>query len=72
MKIKIEFEIEIEDGFWFDPSYPDEAEWFMGTLNSGGDTWATLYSNELGDAIGETNNFKYTILWNNNKMILSH
>ena len=62
MKLKIEFEIELEDGFWFNPECPDEVEWFMEVLNDKENTFAQLHSNDIGDTLGESNNFKYTIL----------
>lgn len=62
MKIKLEFEIEVEDGFWFDPDCPDETEWFINMLNDKENTFAILHSNDIGDSLGQSNNFKYKII----------
>lgn len=62
MRIKVEFEIKLEDGFWFNPDCPEETEWFMGILNDKENTFAILHSNEIGDSLGESNNFKYEII----------
>lgn len=61
MILKVEFEIEIEDGFWFDPDCQEETEWFMNMLNDKENTFAMLHSNEIGDSLGESDNFKYEI-----------
>jgi len=62
MKLKIEFEIEVEDGLWFDPELPEEVAWFMDILNDKENTLAILHSNEFGDTIGSTSNFKIKII----------
>jgi hypothetical protein len=61
MKIKIEFELDIKDT-WLHPEDPEELEWFIEVLNDKENTNAMLWSNEIGDEIGSTNNFKYDIL----------
>ena len=62
MKIKVEFEIEVEDGFWFDPDCQDETDWFINMLNDKENTFAILHSNDVGDSLGQSNNFKYEII----------
>jgi hypothetical protein len=61
MKIKIECEIELTD-----TSYSleeDEIDFFKSLLdNEEGMTNVRLWSNEIGDEIGMTSNFKYEIL----------
>jgi len=60
MKIKIECEIEVDGSLWFNDE--DEKEWFIETLSDKENTMVILWSNEVGDSIGETFNFKYEIL----------
>lgn len=62
MKIKIECEIEVDDTFG-DFQDQEEIDWFMSLLdNEEGMTNVRLWSNEVGDEIGTTSNFKYEIL----------
>ena len=62
MKIKIECEIEVDDTFG-DFQDQDKIDWFMSLLdNKEGMTNVRLWSNEVGDEIGTTSNFKYKIL----------
>lgn len=60
MKIKIECEIEVEDSYWFNDE--EELLWFKDILNDKEGTFVQLWSNEVGDEIGQTSNFKYEIL----------
>jgi len=60
MRIKIECEIEVDESLWF--SDEEEKEWFIETLSDKENTMVILWSNEVGDSIGETFNFKYEIL----------
>lgn len=63
MKIKIECEIEVDEHLWYDTDDKNEAEWFKSLLdNEEGMTNVRLWSNEIGDEIGVTSNFKYEIL----------
>ena len=62
MKIKIECEIEVDDT-WCNSIDQEEIDWFMELLdNEEGMTSVSLWSNEVGDEIGMTSNFKYEIL----------
>jgi hypothetical protein len=62
MKIKIECEIEVDDNFWWSDD-KEEQDWFIELLdNEEGMTNVRLWSNEIGDEIGMTSNFKYEIL----------
>lgn len=61
MKIKIECEIEVDDNMWFSNLDEEENEWFISLLNDGS-TMVILHSNEVGDEMGHTTNFKYKIL----------
>lgn len=63
MKIKIECEIEVDDNVWGNFIDQEEIDWFMELLdNEEGMTSVSLWSNEVGDEIGMTSNFKYEIL----------
>ena len=62
MKIKVEFELDINENFWCSHLDEKEMEWFLSLLNDGESTSAILWSNEVGDEIGSTTNFKYEIL----------
>lgn len=63
MKIKIECEIEVDEHLWYDTDDDDEIGWFKSLLdNEEGMTNVRLWSNEIGDEIGVTSNFKYEIL----------
>lgn len=59
MKIKIECEIDVDETVWY--SNKEEKEWFKSLLNDKGDAMIILWSNEIGDEIGQTSNFKYEI-----------
>ena len=60
MKLKIEAIIEIDEALWFNDF--EEREWFEDILNDKEGTFLQLWSNEVGDEIGQTSEFKYEIL----------
>jgi hypothetical protein len=62
MKIKIEAVIEVEDDYWYSHVDEEELEWFKSLLNDKEQTMVVLHSNEVGDTIGQTFDFKYEIL----------
>ncbi len=63
MKIKIECIIEVDDDTWCSHADKEEMEWFKSLLdNEEGMTNVRLWSNEVGDEIGMTSDFKYKIL----------
>jgi hypothetical protein len=62
MKIKIEAVIEIEDDLWFSHADKEELEWFKSVLNDKEGTMLILHSNDVGDTMGETFDFKWEIL----------
>ena len=60
MKIKIEAIIEVNDSLWCNDE--DELLWFIDVLEDKKDTFVQLWSNDVGDEIGQSSNFKYEIL----------
>lgn len=60
MKIKIEAIIEVDDSLWCNDE--DELLWFIDVLEDKKDTFVQLWSNDVGDEIGQSSNFKYEIL----------
>ena len=64
MKIKIEAVIDVDDSYNF--SDQDEIDWFNSVLDDKKHTHLILWSNDIGDDIGHTFNFKYEII-NQNK-----
>jgi len=63
MKIKIEAIIEVDEDLWYSHADNEEHQWFKSLLdNEEGMTNVRLWSNEVGDEIGVTSNFKYEIL----------
>jgi hypothetical protein len=62
MKLKIEAVIEIEDDLWFSHADKEELEWFKSVLNDKEATMLILHSNDVGDTMGETFDFKWEIL----------
>jgi hypothetical protein len=62
MRIKIECEIEVDENIWGSHADKEEHEWFKSILEDKEDTMLILWSNEVGDEIGQTSNFKYEIL----------
>jgi len=60
MKIKIEAIIEVHESFNdFDE---EEMEWFVSMLDDKKYTFLILHSNDFGDEIGHTHDFKYEII----------
>lgn len=62
MKIKIECEIEVDENLWCSHLDEEEMEWFISVLNDKENTMVILHSNDVGDTIGETYNFKWQII----------
>ena len=63
MKIKIECEIEVDENTWCSHLDAEEFEWFKSLLDDkSNESMVILWSNEVGDEIGQTSEFKYTIL----------
>ena len=63
MKIKIECEIEVDENMWCSHLDKEEFEWFKSLLDDkSNEPMVILWSNEVGDEIGQTSNFKYEIL----------
>ncbi len=62
MKIKIEAVIDVEDDLWYSHADEEELEWFKSLLNDKENILIVLHSNDVGDTIGQTNNFKWEIL----------
>ena len=62
MKIKIEAVIEVKDDVWYSNADQEELEWFKSLLNDKEQTMVVLHSNEVGDTIGHTFDFKWEIL----------
>ena len=61
-KIKIECEIEFNEDIWYSHNDEEELEWFISLLNDKENTMVVLHSNDIGDTIGQTNNFKWKII----------
>ena len=62
MKIKIECEIEVDENIWGSHADKEEHEWFKSLLDDkSNEPMVILWSNEIGDEIGQTSNFKYKI-----------
>jgi predicted NUDIX family phosphoesterase len=61
-KIKIECEIEFNEDIWYSHNDEEELEWFISLLNDKENTMVVLHSNDVGDTIGQTNNFKWKII----------
>ena len=59
MKLKIECEIELNDN-WV--TNEEELKWMIEVLNDKENAMLVLWSNDIGDEIGQTNDFKYEIL----------
>jgi hypothetical protein len=59
-KIKIECEIEFNEDTWYSHNDEEELEWFTSLLNDKENT--ILNSNDVGDTIGQTNDFKWEII----------
>ena len=61
MKIKIEPIIDVVDD-WCDLNDQEELEWFLSVLNDKKDTFLYLHSNDVGDTIGQTSEFKFELI----------
>lgn len=61
-KIKIECEIEFNEDIWYSHNDEEELEWFISLLNDKENTMVVLHSNDVGDTIGQTNDFKWKII----------
>ncbi len=61
-KIKIECEIDFDEEIWYSHNDTEALEWFTSVLNDKKDTMVVLHSNDVGDTIGQTNNFKWEII----------
>jgi hypothetical protein len=61
-KIKIECEIEFNEDTWYSHADEEELEWFKSLLNDKENILVVLHSNDVGDIIGQTNDFKWEIL----------
>lgn len=61
-KIKIECEIEFNKDTWYSHADKEELEWFISLLNDKENTMVVLHSNDVGDTIGVTNDFKWKII----------
>lgn len=61
-KIKIECEIEFDENLWYSHKDEEELEWFMSLLNDKENTMVVLHSNDVGDTIGQTFDFKWQII----------
>lgn len=61
-KIKIECEIEFNEDSWYSHADEEELEWFKSVLNDKENTIVILHSNDVGDVIGETSEFKWKII----------
>jgi hypothetical protein len=61
-KIKIEAEIEFDEYTWYSHSDKEELEWFTSLLNDKENIMLVLHSNDIGDSIGQTSNFKWKII----------
>lgn len=61
-KIKIEAEIEFNEDTWYSHGDVEELEWFTSLLNDKGNTMVMLHSNDVGDTIGQTFDFKWEII----------
>lgn len=60
-KIIIQAEIELEEKY-FPLDSNEEVVWFKNLLNDKDNTVLILHSNDIGDTICETNNFKWTLI----------
>jgi len=60
MKIEIKAIIEVDDSIWC--SDTKELEWFKIVLSDKENTFVQLWSNDIGDELGASFDFKYNIL----------
>lgn len=61
-KIRIEAEIEFNGDTWYSHNDAEELEWFISLLNDKKNTMVILHSNDVGDTIGQTFDFKWEII----------
>jgi hypothetical protein len=61
MKIKVEAIIDIDPAYG-DLTDKDEKEWFDSILNDKEGTMLILWSNDVGDEIGQTCEFKHKVI----------
>ena len=62
VRMKIEGVIEFESDNWYDEKCPEEVQWFLDMIKDKENTFLILHSNDIGDSIGETSDFKFEIL----------
>lgn len=60
-KIKIECEIDFDEKLWYNED-EEQLEWFMSLMNDKENTMVVLHSNDIGDTIGQTFDFKWEII----------
>jgi hypothetical protein len=66
MLIKIVAEINIED-FWCNFTDKSELDWFKEMMEDRANTMLVLHSNDVGDTIGYTTDFKWKIVNSSDK-----
>ena len=62
MKIKISCTFDILDNLIIDSSDEEQFNWFLNILNDKQNIRLILHSNDIGDSIVETDEFKYKII----------
>lgn len=62
VRMKIEGVIEFEHDNWYDERCQEEVQWFLDMIKDKENTFLILHSNDVGDSIGETSDFKFEIL----------
>ncbi len=62
MKIKISCTFDIVDNLIIDSSDEEQFNWFLDILNDKQNIRLILHSNDIGDSIAETDEFKYKII----------
>ena len=62
VRMKIDGVIEFESDNWYNEKCPEEFQWFLDMLSDKENTFLILHSNDIGDSIGETSDFKFEIL----------
>jgi hypothetical protein len=62
MKIKVSCTFDIRDNSIIDSSDEEEFNWLLDILNDKRNIRLILHSNDIGDSIAETNEFKYKII----------
>ena len=61
MKVKVEAVIEVDSAYG-DLIDKDEKEWFEAIMKDNKNTFLMLWSNDVGDEIGSTSKFKYSLI----------